>query len=132
MIVTELVAPCWYLTVLGETRRLIQCLRETSGIQSQKVRLKSQMWVSIVQYRGTDYVAQLSDEPLESTRASEQHQIRLPDKISRIVLSVDCIGIRGIQFVDHNSNPTSDAVVRDSGRKRFCSRDLCEVRCMFP
>lgn len=63
------------------------------------------MWMSRITYRGTSYVAQLSSQPLEPAGLS---LIKLPRKISKIVLSVDCIGIRGIQFVDPKSNPSSD------------------------
>ncbi|KAB8227557.1 uncharacterized protein BDW43DRAFT_304532 [Aspergillus alliaceus] len=106
--ISDLIAPCWYLTVLGETRRLIELLRDRDGTQSKQLSLKPEMWMSRIKYRGTSYVAQLSGKPLESTSASEQCHIKLPRNISKIILSVDCIGIRGIQFIDHKSNPISD------------------------
>lgn len=103
--IAELLTPCWYLTVLGETRRLIEHLRDSGRTQSKQLRLTPEMWMSRITYRGTSYVAQLSSQPLEPAGLS---LIKLPRKISKIVLSVDCIGIRGIQFVDPKSNPSSD------------------------
>ncbi|KAE8416209.1 hypothetical protein BDV36DRAFT_260861 [Aspergillus pseudocaelatus] len=107
-IISELISPCWYLTVLGETRRLIELLRDKGGTKSKQLSLEPEMWMSTILYRGTSYVAQLSSRPFESTSTFEQYHTTLPAKISKIILSVDCIGIRGIQFLDHQSNPKSD------------------------
>ncbi|PLB54407.1 hypothetical protein P170DRAFT_469873 [Aspergillus steynii IBT 23096] len=106
--ISELLTPCWYLTVLGEARRLIEHLRDKGGTQSKQLSLAPEMWMSRITYRGTSYVTQLSGKPLESTGPSEQRHIKLPDNISTIILSVDCIGTRGIQFVDQKSDPTYD------------------------
>ncbi|KAB8214179.1 hypothetical protein BDV33DRAFT_196335 [Aspergillus novoparasiticus] len=106
--ISELISPCWYLTILGETRRLIELLRDKGGIQSKQLSLKPELWISKIKYRGTSYVAQLSSKPLGLTSTFEQYHIKLPVKISKIILSADCIGIRGIQFVGPQSNPKSD------------------------
>lgn len=108
IMISELIAPCWYLVVLGETRRLIERLRDDHETQSTQLRLRPDMWMSRINYRGTSYVARLSDKSLESTAASAQYHINLPSNIRKIVLSVNCMGVRKIQFVDHNSNPRSD------------------------
>jgi hypothetical protein len=47
-------------------------------------------------------MALLSDKPVESTGTSFQRPIYLPSNISKIVLSVDCIGVCRIQFLDHD------------------------------
>ncbi|KAE8354854.1 hypothetical protein BDV28DRAFT_130085 [Aspergillus coremiiformis] len=133
--ISERIAPCWYLIVLGETRRLIELLRDNRETQSTRLSLTSDMWMSRIKYRGTSYMARLSDKPLESTTISDQSHIKLPSNISKIVLSVDCIGVRGIQFVDHKSNPTLDGSpwykildVRDSGLEADVSCDGLVIR----
>ncbi|KAE8339458.1 hypothetical protein BDV24DRAFT_152808 [Aspergillus arachidicola] len=66
--------------------------------------------ISKIKYRGTYYVAQLSSKPLELISTFEQYHIKLPIKISKIILSADCIGIHGIQFVGPQLNPKSDGL----------------------
>ncbi|KAL5360702.1 hypothetical protein BJX96DRAFT_165361 [Aspergillus floccosus] len=104
--IAECIAPCWYLTVLGETRRLIEYLRTNHDTQSPQLSLTRQLWISKINYQGISYVARLSSKPLQQTGAS--YHMRLPSNIRRMVLSVDDIGLRRIQFVDHDTDPVPD------------------------
>lgn len=102
IIIFELIVPCWYLIVLGETRRLIELLREDRESQCSKISLTREIWMSWVNYRGISYAARFSNKPLESIDPTGQYHIRLPRKIKRIAQSVDYIGLRGIQFIDQH------------------------------
>ncbi|QRD91237.1 hypothetical protein F9C07_2219715 [Aspergillus flavus] len=121
IMICELITPCWYLIVLGETRRLIELLRNSNCIPQ-------------IIYHGTSYLTRLSDKPLESMGGSYQCHIKLPSDINKIIVSFDSIGVHGIQFLEHSSNPISDGSpwyeifdMKDSSRDlrvQLLSRDL--------
>ncbi|GMF72649.1 unnamed protein product [Aspergillus oryzae var. brunneus] len=64
--------------------------------------------MSRIIYHGTSYLTRLSDKPLESMGGSYQCHIKLPSDINKIIVSFDSIGVHGIQFLEHSSNPISD------------------------
>ena len=107
-IIAELIGPCWYLIVLGETRRLIERLRSDRRTQSTQLGLTREIWISKVRYRGVSYVASLSEKPLESECKSGQYRVKLPRIIKGIILSVYSIGLRAIQFTDRSPGPTAN------------------------
>ena len=106
--ISEFIAPCWYLIVLGETRRLIENLRRSGETQSTRLSLTREIWMSRIKYRGVSYVKRLSSKPLKSVGTCNQYHIKLPRNIRKIVLSLDYIGLRGIQFTDHDSDLAAD------------------------
>ncbi|RDW92736.1 uncharacterized protein DSM5745_00058 [Aspergillus mulundensis] len=108
VMISDLVPPCWYLIVLGETRRLLQRFRETYRSQPIHLNLSKEAWILETSYRGSSYVSQISAEPLESTTTTALRHIKLPDTIDKILLSVDGIGIRAIRFLDNKSSPQVD------------------------
>ncbi|OJJ99077.1 hypothetical protein ASPACDRAFT_1856661 [Aspergillus aculeatus ATCC 16872] len=105
--VAEYTAPCWYLTVLGEGRRLLEEWRRRVP-QPRQLTLQHGVWMRCINCRGIPYVTQLSTAPLEATAASRVHRLRIPAAMDRIVLLLDAFGLRGIQLVDRNSVPESD------------------------
>ncbi|KAJ9370750.1 hypothetical protein DTO282E5_4510 [Paecilomyces variotii] len=108
IIISEFIGPCWYLTVLGETNRLIRLLRTSSESQCTQLSLTREIWMSRIRYRGISYLARLSNKPLGSNGVSGQYCIKPTSNIKRIVMAADCIGLRGIQFMDHDSVPSPD------------------------
>ncbi|RAL04253.1 uncharacterized protein BO80DRAFT_491448 [Aspergillus ibericus CBS 121593] len=108
VMIAELIGPCWYLTVLGESRRLIEHLRQPTDSQCMQLDLTRDIWISRINYRGSFYVARISNTPLKSTVPSGQSHIQPPSTISKVVLSIDGIGLRGLQVLDPYSSPTSD------------------------
>lgn len=108
VMISELIAPCWYLTVLGESRRLLEQLRSNHEPQSVQLKLTHNVWMLKTCFRGATYLARLSNKPLKPTAYSRVYHMKVPDTIDKIVLSLDSIGIRGIQFVDDNSKPRPD------------------------
>ncbi|PYI02015.1 hypothetical protein BO78DRAFT_326207 [Aspergillus sclerotiicarbonarius CBS 121057] len=108
VMIAELIGPCWYLTVLGESRRLIEHLRQPQESQCMQLDLTRDIWMSRINYRGISYVACISNQPLESTVTSARPHIKPPGTISKIVLSMDGIGLRGVQVLGPNSSPASD------------------------
>lgn len=65
-----------------------------------------ELWISEINYQGTSYVARLNHKPLQQTGAS--YHMRLPSNVRKVILSVDGIGLRRIQFIDHDSDPVPD------------------------
>lgn len=100
------IAPCWYLTVLGETRRLFECIPTNHDTRVRRSAWHESCGYPEINYQGTSYVARLNHKPLQQTGAS--YHMRLPSNIRRVILSVDGIGLRRIQFIDHDSDPVPD------------------------
>ncbi|RAH50564.1 uncharacterized protein BO95DRAFT_404049 [Aspergillus brunneoviolaceus CBS 621.78] len=106
-LVAELTAPCWYLTVLGEGRRLLEEWKRRAP-QPKQLTLQHDVWMRRIHCRGIPYVTQLSTAPLEATATSRVHHLKIPLAMNSIVLSLDAFGLRGIQFIDKDSVPDSD------------------------
>ncbi|PYH31266.1 uncharacterized protein BO87DRAFT_315555 [Aspergillus neoniger CBS 115656] len=106
--VAELVAPCWYLTILGEVCRLIDYMRENEEEQEDVIDLTEDLWVSRILCQDHSYLAQLSNKPLKINEGTDVFHIQLPQTIHRIIISSDHLGVRGIQFLDHDTTPTED------------------------
>lgn len=104
--ICELMGPCWYLTVVGETQRLMGELKGKREPQQNSLNLDQtrNVWISRIMYRGVSYVSRLRDKPLRFTELSDQIQLRIPRRIGKIVASVDGIGVRGIHFLEHTSD----------------------------
>ncbi|PWY67610.1 hypothetical protein BO94DRAFT_612015 [Aspergillus sclerotioniger CBS 115572] len=108
ILIAEMIGPCWYLTVLGEHRRLLQHMKQNRNIQCTQLDLTRDIWMSRIDYRGASYVTGISNSPLESSSTSDVSLIKAPDTNSKIVLSVDGIGLRGLQLLNLNSSPALD------------------------
>ncbi|KAE8143712.1 hypothetical protein BDV38DRAFT_231964 [Aspergillus pseudotamarii] len=135
IIICGLITPCWYLIVLGETRRLIELLRNNSIPQYTQLRLAQEIWMARIIYHGTSYITRLSEKPVESIGNSYECHIKLPSDINRIIVSFDSIGVHGIQFLEHGSNPISDGSpwyeifeVKDSHLEIYVSHDGLFIR----
>jgi hypothetical protein len=59
-------------------------------------------------YRGISYLTRLSSESLKISGAFDERHMKLPSKLKQNFLSMDCIGIRQIQWLDQNSHPVTD------------------------
>ncbi|GKZ47151.1 hypothetical protein AbraIFM66951_010500 [Aspergillus brasiliensis] len=102
------VGPCWYLAVLGEARRLIEYIRRNKKEpQEGKLEVINNLWMSRILFQDHSYVSWLSDKPLEATEGTDVIQIQIPQRIRKVIISKDHIGVRGIQFLDQES-PTQD------------------------
>lgn len=109
IMIAKLTAPCWYLTVLGETRRSFELWRMVGQQKQYKnLNLTNEIWVSTIRYRGISYVMRLSSEPLKVSKAFHERRVKLPSALKQIVLSMDCIGIRRIQWLEQKSLPAPD------------------------
>lgn len=78
----------------------------------------------------------ISNVPLESLGISDQQRMEIPVHVTKIVLSVDHIGVRRVQFMDRNSDPSPDGSpwyeileVRDS---HVDAHVLYDVRLLIP
>ncbi|PYH88390.1 hypothetical protein BO71DRAFT_140951 [Aspergillus ellipticus CBS 707.79] len=106
--IVDRISPCRYLIVLGETRRLIEQLRNVGWIECELVlNLKQTVYVTKTKYQGNLYISGVSNSPLEAVDV-DQERLELPICIEKIILSVDHIGVRRLQFLDHNTVPSSD------------------------
>ncbi|RAL10228.1 uncharacterized protein BO97DRAFT_394748 [Aspergillus homomorphus CBS 101889] len=107
LMIAEHIQPCWWMTVLDESRRLIDQLKN-HPCRSTQLSLTRDVWVSKVTYRGVGYVARLSSSRPKATGCARVYHMKIPDIIDKIVLSLDSIGVSGIQFLDNNSTPKPD------------------------
>ncbi|GKZ81150.1 hypothetical protein AnigIFM56816_005662 [Aspergillus niger] len=106
--ISEFVGSCWYLTILGETRRLIDYGRQNKEPQEDELDLTKDIWMSRIICRDHSYVAQLSNTPLKAAEGADVFQVQLPRNIHRVIISQDHIGVRGIQFLNRDATPTED------------------------
>ncbi|KAM5488355.1 hypothetical protein McanMca71_001907 [Microsporum canis] len=121
IIISDFVSPCWYLTVLGETRRLVELTRSSSHSgQRESLSLTGDIYLSRISYQGISYISRISHMPLEPQPlepqplepqppdSSDHQHLKLPAHARNLILSKDHIGLRNIQFVDENSRPSAD------------------------
>ncbi|KAL4920129.1 hypothetical protein BDW62DRAFT_23021 [Aspergillus aurantiobrunneus] len=90
-IICHFSAPCWYLILL---------------VLAAEAYRRSLVYESMLPR--DIYLSQISTTQLQSTHSTEVQHLELPVIIERIILSVDTIGVRGIQFLDCDSRPKSD------------------------
>ncbi|PLN85038.1 hypothetical protein BDW42DRAFT_183268 [Aspergillus taichungensis] len=136
--ICKFMGPCWYLIVLGETQRLMGALKGKRDPQQNSLNLDQtrNVWISRITFRGVSYLSRLGDKPLRFTKLSDQIQLRIPKRISKIVASVDGIGVRGIHFLEHASDvpPPAEAPwyeilpMRDTGQKVFVNSNSLFIK----
>ncbi|KAG5205866.1 hypothetical protein GTR04_2778 [Trichophyton interdigitale] len=110
-IILSYIGPCWYLIVLGESRRLIEELRSgRTSRQSEQISLEKEVYISRIPYQGNSYISTISNElPEPGLDGLKLECLKIPDNLSKIVLSTDHIGVRGIRFVvEGGTSPPSD------------------------
>lgn len=138
LMICELMGPCWYLIVLGETQRLMGALKGKREPQQNPLDLDrtQNVWISRITFRGVSYLSRLRDKPLRFTKQSDQIQLRIPRRISKIVASVDGIGVRDIHFLEHTSDvpPPAESPwyeilpVRDTDQKVFMNSNSLFIK----
>lgn len=106
--IAKYTAPCWFLIVLGETRRLIEFFRNNREVQCRQFSLEKEIWISKIYYRGNFYVTRLDNRSPRAVDTSGQYRIELPSRLRKIILSTDSIGLRKIQLLDDASKLLSD------------------------
>ncbi|WEW56791.1 hypothetical protein PRK78_002245 [Emydomyces testavorans] len=133
-IILDFIGPCWYLILLGETRRLIAQLRNGSENEFEQPNSGQEIYISRTDYQGHSYISRINHIPL----GSGLRRIRLPARTKKIVLSIDRIGVRGVQFLDRDSDPLPDGSpwyqvleVSDHHAEAHVSCDGLFVRCIW-
>lgn len=107
--ILDYLGQCWYLIVLGETRRSIEQLRIYYGRDCEQLSLTDDIFIPKTDFQGSSYISQISNKPPESPKkGSDCLQVRQPANINRIILSVDRIGVRRVQFLESDSNASTD------------------------
>jgi hypothetical protein len=98
--IVRFIGDCAYLVVLGQTRRLVDTLREGRGapVVSMSVGLSSQVYSLEVVFRNTSYLSRISNFRVESRL--HQRLLHHGSHVQRIVLSKDDFGVRNIRFFD--------------------------------
>lgn len=95
LMIVDLIGPCWYLTVIDETRQWFKCWQESkSWRQPAVVSLKSYIWVYKIPYRCSFYVSRLSDGLLNLPGQFREVCMKLSNELRQVVLSMDRVGIR--------------------------------------
>ncbi|KAM5434494.1 hypothetical protein McanCB56680_001823 [Microsporum canis] len=110
IMISDFIGPCWYLIVLGETRRLIEVLRNPRKSQCERLSLTKEVYITRITYQGNSYITNISNIPLESQSldTSTQECLKLPTQVKSLIISTDHIGVRRLQFVDGTSHPSAD------------------------
>lgn len=108
-IILTFIGPCWYLIVLGESRRLIEQLRNSRGDECEPLSLLQDVYITRIEYQGISYLSRLSNTPLPSQDFLSEERLLPPLHVQKIILSTDHIGIRGIQLLDWQSDPSLDS-----------------------
>ncbi|KAE8329191.1 hypothetical protein BDV39DRAFT_191412 [Aspergillus sergii] len=106
--ILEFLGPCWYLIVLGETRRLIEQMRNDYLFQSQQLNLTKGLYIGRTKYQGNSYISTISNEPLRVPSTYDQQYIKSPTYTKKVILSFDHVGIRRLQFLEQGSKPLPD------------------------
>ncbi|KAM5434619.1 hypothetical protein MferCBS31731_006721 [Microsporum ferrugineum] len=110
IMILDFIGPCWYLIVLGETRRLIEVLRNPRKSQCERLSLTKEVYITRITYQGNSYITNISNIPLESQSldTSTQECLKLPTQVKSLIISTDHVGVRRLQFVDEISHPSAD------------------------
>ncbi|RAQ40597.1 hypothetical protein AFGD_008993 [Aspergillus flavus] len=106
--ILEFLGPCWYLIVLGETGRLLEQMRNDHPNQCERLNLAKELYIGRTKYQGKSYISTISNMPLELPSTYDQQHIKPPTYTKRIILSIDHMGIRRLQFLERDSEPLSD------------------------
>ncbi|KAL4808050.1 hypothetical protein BDV18DRAFT_158168 [Aspergillus unguis] len=107
--ITEFIGPLWYLIVLGETRRLLQTLRRNINLpQSNRISLTEPLHCLYVNYQGQAYVSRICKTAVKDSHPLLQEGFKAAPATRKIVLSVDDIGVRRMQFLDQTTKATTD------------------------
>lgn len=105
-IILTLTGPCWYLTLLGESRRLLEQVRNDWESQPEKLSLSQCVYIARTTYQGVSYISRISNIPFGDRPESEC--VVVPPGLHRIILSIDHIGVRQIQFLTADSHASQD------------------------
>lgn len=106
--ILDFIGPCWYLILLGESRRLLGEIRKGKKVYNPQLDLSGDIYITKIRYRGNFYVSEVSNTPLtlRSQPFSRTERLIVPQNASKAVISSDHIGIRQIQLL--NLIPSSD------------------------
>lgn len=110
-IILHSIGPCWYLIILGETRRLIEYLRAAYGDLCGRFSLDRDIYITQLEYQGAWYISRISNSPAAQSQlgvATYQRFLTPLSSICKIVLSVGHIGVRRIQLLGQDSDPLPD------------------------
>ncbi|KAJ5584023.1 uncharacterized protein N7459_003823 [Penicillium hispanicum] len=105
------------LTVIGETRRLIEHATshmnsEISG-QSSEISLDKPIYIASTLFRGVSYICMVNNTPFNNTNVFTElpELIQLPKKPRWILIAFDHVGVREIQFLE--AKKSHPAISRD-------------------
>lgn len=63
--ILEFLGPCWYLIVLGETRRLLEQMRNDHPNRRERLNLAKELYIGRTKYQGKSYISTISNMPLD-------------------------------------------------------------------
>ncbi|PGH15194.1 hypothetical protein AJ79_02559 [Helicocarpus griseus UAMH5409] len=108
--VSRFIGPCWYLIVLGETHHLIEQMQKNHSIQRTQLTPSQNIYLTRTIYQGESYTSEINATPLElhGQGSLEQESITLTAVITKVVMSTDHVGIRRIQLLGKDSQPSPD------------------------
>ncbi|KAI9724566.1 MAG: hypothetical protein M1812_000634 [Candelaria pacifica] len=102
--IISMTKPCASLVVLGESRRLIDCLRSNARLarsgKATVLSLSEKIYITSVDFQGFSYISQISNSPL----SSDAKVIHDGSRVSTIRKLTDHLGILEVQFFDQRGD----------------------------
>lgn len=125
----EYIGPYPYLIIVGESRQLMERLRSTGGNRCERLDLTETIYQTKIKYQNIPYMSRLSNTP-SSEKTSPEESLTVPLNTQRIILSKDHMGIRNMQFLNKNSDPSKNGspwyeIIEISGSISDMKADIC-------
>lgn len=106
-IILPFIGPCWYLIVLGESGRLLEQVRNSRG-NVRTISFFRDIYITRIEYQGVSYISRISNTKLPSQVGLSEERLHLPPYTQKMMLSMDHIGIRRLQFLDSETDLSPD------------------------
>ena len=118
VMILEWIRPCAFIVILGESRRLIDCIRARRLLpgrgEEELLNMSQKIYATRIEFQGNSYLSQLSNSPLQSS-ATLMHD---GSKVKTVRVLVDHVGILDLQF-SHRSSETLEVSARKAPWYQF-------------
>ncbi|KAI9704080.1 MAG: hypothetical protein M1836_006941 [Candelina mexicana] len=95
--IIDMIKPCAPLIVLGQSRRLIDCIRYSQRRENKTaLRLSEKIYIRRIEFEGYSYISQISNSPL----SSDAVVLHDGSTVQTLLILIDHLGVLDIQFFD--------------------------------
>lgn len=95
------------MTILAEVRPLFDKLKP-APLDPEQLSLTKSVFLSRIEYQGRSYLSAIRSKASEKQGKNGQQCIDLPNPVDKIVVSVNQVGVRGVQLLGRNASPAPD------------------------